>query len=424
MVYKLSKYNLIYENKKYSLIYNPIKGGILRFPPNFSEEDIKNLDNKLLTLLKEYGIIVDSEKNEGLEFFSYSNKNRINSDTLFLTIAPTLLCNFNCYYCFQNINKISETNEQFYGDLINFIKNAETEYKKIDITWYGGEPLLEFDKIEKITFEILKILGDQKRLSASIVTNGYYLDNDKIEKFAALNITRAQVTLDGSRKRHNLIRYTLNSNSGSFDKIVKNISDASESIDIDLRVNINDYDLEDFKLLIDEIKEFNLSNRVNIYVSRLDNINGTCSNAKIGDDYKTLYRRAYEIIIENGLRSGYFPIPKFSICQAVCNHTVVIGPDGKLYKCINDIGKSNMIVGDLHNGVNDTSTILYKYLNYSIPNICMGCKMLPTCVGGCPSKNLFGKNENFECSKDSLTDQENFNIIMRKLMEGNKNEST
>lgn len=423
MKYKLSKYNLVYENKDYSLIRNPINGGMLRLSSSFSKKIIKDIDCDHLNLLKEYGIVVNSQKNEQLDFLSYSNKTRKYSDKLFLTIAPSLLCNFNCHYCFQNICKRSEANEQFIDDLVNFIKNIQTKYKSIDITWYGGEPLLVFDKIEKITLEIFKILGDKERLRASIITNGYYLDDNKIEKFSDLNINRIQVTLDGSRKKHDLIRYCSNSNSGSFDKILKNVSDASKLINIDLRVNINDYNLEDFKLLIDEIKEFNLSNRVNIYISRLDNINGTCNNFKIGNDYKTLYRRATEIIIENGFKSGYFPTSNPSICQAVCNHTIVISPDGKLYKCINDIGKSNMTVGDIYNGINDTSN-LYKYLNYSIPDICIECKELPICVGGCPSKNLLAGIENFKCSEDRFTEQENFKIIIEKLIGDNKNGST
>ena len=67
--------------------------------------------------------------------------------------------------------------------------------------WYGGEPLLAISPIERLTKKFKKIC---KRFnieySASIITNGYLLTEDVCNKLLDLDITDAQITLDGDAK--------------------------------------------------------------------------------------------------------------------------------------------------------------------------------------------------------------------------------
>ena len=64
---------------------------------------------------------------------------------LYLTLVPTLDCNFACPYCYQR-----EAHNQYYMSeelkhgILNFIKKEclAKKIKRVETTWFGGEPTL------------------------------------------------------------------------------------------------------------------------------------------------------------------------------------------------------------------------------------------------------------------------------------------
>ena len=77
----------------------------------------------------------------------YVTLSRRNDDSrLILTINPTLACNFACPYCFEKQHPDIFMNGTIENKIINFI-NLHKGAKILDVTWFGGEPLLAFDRI-------------------------------------------------------------------------------------------------------------------------------------------------------------------------------------------------------------------------------------------------------------------------------------
>jgi uncharacterized protein len=74
-----------------------------------------------------------------------------------LTIAVTNECNLNCIFCYVNKKKIYKFSFETHKNIIGFIKYYYEKYKikKLFITWTGGEPLVEFDNIVKLSEEII-----------------------------------------------------------------------------------------------------------------------------------------------------------------------------------------------------------------------------------------------------------------------------
>ncbi len=74
-------------------------------------------------------------------------------------------------------------------------------------------------------------------------------------------------------------------------------------------------------------------------------------------------------------------------------HSFVIGPEGELYKCWNDVGLKTMIIGDIRDGrINHKNhKIEAKYITgvspFNIPS-CKECFLLPQCMGRCPYKRI------------------------------------
>lgn len=57
-----------------------------------------------------------------------------------------MACNFKCFYCFETDQVKAEgaMKPEIVESLLNYMrKSIKNGIKAIDITWYGGEPLLE-----------------------------------------------------------------------------------------------------------------------------------------------------------------------------------------------------------------------------------------------------------------------------------------
>src|SRR5690606_20137919 len=119
------------------------------------------------------------------------------TNTLGLTICPTLNCNFRCTYCYQHHLK---------GVMRADVRNRIAAYvaasdglQDLHVTWFGGEPLLAMTVVEGLSE---RFLAGPHRYSASIVTNGSRLTPAHSRRLVELNVTRAQITLDGPRDLH------------------------------------------------------------------------------------------------------------------------------------------------------------------------------------------------------------------------------
>lgn len=136
-------------------------------------------------------------------------------------------CNFECSYCYQKRDKkyleISTAK-----DSVDFFFPYLT--RKCFINFYGGEPLLSFEQIRKVTDYIrAKNKRQKKRIQFSISTNGSLI-NDDVLRFLDKNRFSVLLSFDGrvqeiSRKK------------GSFSQTVSVVEKLLGCHDIDLTTN-------------------------------------------------------------------------------------------------------------------------------------------------------------------------------------------
>ena len=96
-----------------------------------------------------------------------------------------------------------------------------------------------------------------------------------------------------------------------------------------------------------------------------------------------------------GLEVNFRPEYTVGGCGATIVNYFVIGPKGELYKCWNDIGDENFIVGNVVENKITNYELLSRYIGG--PNMmddpkCCECKLFPICDGGCAwnrHKNIF-----------------------------------
>ena len=321
-----------------------------------------------------------------------------NDSALGLVIAPTIQCNFNCPYCFESKTDNRIMSDKVETDLINFIRH-HSNTKAINLTWYGGEPLIAFDRIKSIWNRFRTELSNVKIQNHSIITNGWLIDDSVIAFFKETNLSFIQVTLDGMRENHNKTR-CLKNGAPTFDKIYKNIIHLAKSIpslDITVRVNVNKANPNDYTLLSSAFAEENLEN-ISVYPGfiREDTPDGhsLTYNSISGSACHEFFRHA----AEHGISTSFFPsICNSKGCLMSSAYAFIIGPSGEIYKCWNDVGHTERIIGYIHQCKPNNKVRLYRYLNETSAfsdSRCKECKVFPICDGGCGHYRYRNKFEN------------------------------
>ncbi|MBQ8747348.1 MAG: thioether cross-link-forming SCIFF peptide maturase [Clostridia bacterium] len=142
---------------------------------------------------------------------------------LCLHVAHT--CNLNCSYCFASQGKYHgeraimslETGKR----AIDFLIENSGTHVNLDIDFFGGEPLMNWDVVKAIVAygrEQEKIHG--KNIRFTLTTNGVLLDDEVIE-FCNKEMHNVVLSLDGRREVHDKFRKDFAGN-GSYDRIVPN----------------------------------------------------------------------------------------------------------------------------------------------------------------------------------------------------------
>ena len=178
--------------------------------------DKLNFDNIPLELKEcfdaayEGHFIVDDDLDELVELSTKRNFQKYSIDSLGLTIAPTLLCNFKCIYCYET-SKHGRMGEEVYKGIVDFVKGQSSYLHHFGVTWYGGEPLLEKDIIYRLSEDFLKICEENGiEYNAFMISNGSLLDDDIISNMKKYHIDGIQSTVEGTQEIHNSRRVRKN----------------------------------------------------------------------------------------------------------------------------------------------------------------------------------------------------------------------
>lgn len=394
-----SRYNILFEREGIYLFYNSLSNAfvelseeIYRLLTNYKAGDVFSTeDETLMSKLKRMKAVVDDDAEEILKVKYYALTRRFDNRFVNLTINPTLGCNFACPYCFEGEHRNVFMTDEVEEGIIEFVR-CKTEAKRLDVTWFGGEPLLAFKRIMSLTHK-LQLLGLE--YSAGMITNGYLLDEFVISQLKSLNIKRIQITVDGLQEEHDKRRF-LKGGRPTFERIVENLdllNKLSPDVHVNIRVNIDSENMDKFIHVFDY---FYRKHYANIAVTP------AFVEAQAGDNSCAFNSREklcffIDLFRKHGVDfNNFYPSYRFSECSIRNPNVVVIGPEGEIYKCWNDVGKQDRIVGDIWGKVTN-KRLLLQYLTGADPYDdvqCRECVLLPVCSGGCPYLRLMQQAKN------------------------------
>ena len=273
--------------------------------------------------------------------------------------------------------------------VIQFIKQKIGTSKSLGVTWYGGEPTLALDVIEYISANLIEYCIDNGLdYSAGIITNGYLLTRETVSLLNKFKVQFYQITLDGNPSVHDSRRY-LADGSPTFNTILQNIITCYDILPkVSLRVNIDRTNLDAGAEIAQILKDKGIGDKVTPYLGKVTNENGSSDHLCLSA--QEFAKNDFEFISSDVTKSNWssrYPIPRNNFCGADCLNSFVVGPTGALYKCWNDIGHPNRVVGSLtDSSIKAYRDIMYQYLLFdpTQDSKCRKCKFLPICMGGCP----------------------------------------
>lgn len=342
---------------------------------------------------QQWGFVVPENRDE-VKYLLYKNKQAVFQDKNYLLIInPTLECNFSCWYCYEKHpkGKMSEETKERIIKHIKYMVEKE-RITALNLSWFGGEPLLYFDEIIYPISLYGKNLCEETGIpfSNSVTTNAFLIDEKMIRKMDQIELNDFQITLDGDKKKHDKVRNE--KGRPSFNRIMDNINmllARSGKVSVLIRINYDNRTLE-----VCDLRE--VFNRINVDKRKLVQIDfqrvwQTADGIK-GEN--TTLKFWFNLCCELGYKQegmlSVFTVGLTHKCYADRLYHCELNYDGKVYRCTARGYDDKYVLGELTEEGNirwRKWKMSERYGRATFENeICLACKYLPLCMGPCSQK--------------------------------------
>lgn len=209
-----------------------------------------------------------------------------------MVFQVTQMCNLKCSYCphaqednsrMRKHANVRMTKEMAFKG-IDFLAAHSSEKEMIDISFFGGEPLIEFDLIKEIVLYAERKLHD-KQITFNISTNALLLSEECIDFFAKHRFC-VSISMDGPCDIHDKNRKSWNGK-GSFHRVYHNFLKLEKAVkNTDSKIIISA--VLDKQCNLDEAEQFFRrleSDKVTIQPALVDDLSSTIHHPMCNDFY-------------------------------------------------------------------------------------------------------------------------------------------
>lgn len=393
-----SQYNVWVERNGSFYVFNSVSGslyrmtaeqhtGYRRFIADGSPDDCA--PETLASLVAGRMIITDNA-NELATLEKRYEASRRDHSHFALTIVTSLGCNFDCPYCFEAKHP-SIMDSEVRRQVLNVVDDQLQRVDAFDVTWFGGEPLVGRQPLLELSDAFIERCDShQVHYGASIITNGFLLDEKTCEALRARKVRFAQIGLDGPPAVHDRMR-PLAGGRGSFAQILDNIKTAVDYMTVQVRVNIDTANFEKVEALFEILADAGLAGRVTVSAGHIvgaqTNLlapSASYSGCLTRNEFSRFERDFHALAQRYGLSAPALPRQITTPCTAVRSNELVVGSRGELYKCWNSVGDAMDVIGHISH-YSDHNGRMAKWMSYDpfSDAECSGCVALPVCMGGC-----------------------------------------
>ncbi len=351
------------------------------------------------------------------------------SDAMRLTILPTLNCNCRCPYCYES-HPVTVMTSEVVESICQLIRDRAKRLSFLGIVWFGGEPLLcpeIVDEIGQCARDVSQHYGVS--YEAGMTSNGFLLNERAIEILKRTGVSSIQVTLDGSRERHDRTR-VLAGGGPTFDVVVENVKNylhAHPEHKVAIRIHLHGEDEEEVEGILKHAERFQgFEGRVAFYFRTLYTSHAEEWEAgsrrecelEVQKEPSALVRRLVQEMAKRGFMQPIFAGRRYTYCEADLRNAFVVRPDGYVTRCTVAIERERAIGKLTRNGIQffnvrrqpfDRKILLER-------EYCRGCQFLPWCWGHCAFQNVMNDEDALKhrCKKAGGS------LILQEVVEGLK----
>jgi len=293
-------------------------------------------------------------------------------------------CNLRCPFCYV-VDKLDSKKEKRVDDktldkIANYIKKNNA--KKDGVFFYGGEPLVDYDVINKLLIKTKDL-----KLTRGIYTNGILLDKVPLNFLKKFDFIF--VSIDGNKKVHEKYR-----GKGNFNKVLKNVSNLKSKLKNTI-----------FVARGTTTEEINIYSSVTNLLKHFDVIHWQIVNKpkfidgkKFVKNYQKNINKLFNFWLDN-FRNGknigiipfqavivsvFFNYPNNNLSfRCGAGHDLqVIDYDGNVYYCDEAVGNCDAKIGDVNSKI-----IMDEKSCDEVFKQCNDCEVVDLCRGRC-RKNL------------------------------------
>ena len=391
---------------------------------NKTEFDKNNIDKKYI---EKYG---DTEISEAVEEIEELIKNGLlyshdiyrpvyeaktkNPPVKALCLHMAHDCDLRCRYCFAGTGAFhgerSLMSEEVAKKAIDFVIANSQNRRNIEVDFFGGEPMLNFDVV-KSTVEYAEKEGKkhEKNFRFTITTNGNIINDEQVE-YINKHMSNIVLSCDGRKEVNDKNRKTVDGK-GTYDIIINKFQKIAES-----RKQNNYYirgtftrDNLDFANDVTHFADLGFK-QISVEPVALPETSPLSINKEhLEEVYKEYERLAEEIIKREkegkdtfnffhfmiDLDNGPCALKRISGCGAGCEYLAVT-PSGDIYPCHQFAGEKDFLMGNVLNDTKTTNDVLKeKFKIRDIYHIkgCDECFAKFYCSGGCAANSVHFEND-------------------------------
>lgn len=310
-------------------------------------------------------------------------------------------CNLRCDYCYAEGGSFQSRRELMSLSVakasVDFLVKNSRRSKEIGLSFFGGEPLLNYDCITDIVAYAQKQFSMKgKKCSFGITTNGILLTPEKV-KFILENDISLIISIDGPPEVHNKYRVFPNKK-GSYESIVKNISKLSEKYSelmdrITIRATFTGSD-HDLISRLSHLRTLGFTKIALESCAAIPEYLGITSKRleDVLEDYKKA-TKWYKEQLQSGDSFSYHHFTqlldqisdgsrRITQCGAGRGY-LSVSPDGTIYPCHRMVGNEEFAMGNIFDGIVAEMQKFWGQASVPYKEKCMNCWARYICGGGC-----------------------------------------
>lgn len=346
--------------------------------------------------LIEHGFLVEEDLDEGAAWHAFVLATRNDAAHVFtLHVEPTLQCQFECPYCFENgVDRGRPMKPETLHQSLNWFKEylrVNSEVDAFRLKFFGGEPLL-CKGIVAQALEGYQMLCRENwiEFSVEMTTNGELLNEETAKLFSRYNWRRVQITLDGPADIHDTRRHGKKGRP-TYANIMKNVRMllSTDYIPrVDIRMTLDDGTKDHLIRLLDELAGLENHSRIHLSLGlttpSFSVTPGRMTQEQLADAAVSVWHHA---------KAKGFDIPEeFTagpLCVATAKHAAVLQPDGNLQKCFCTSGRSELNFANVAiKPISYTKDVRFEQPKRVEECMKERCAYLPICGGGCTFESM------------------------------------